>query len=67
MVSGVNRRTSPAPRAPRTLGRTVRAGGIGIVFSFAIFALELLVGAIQAYIFTVLTAQYVASSIAESH
>lgn len=37
------------------------------MFSFAIFALELLIGAIQAYIFTVLTAQYVASAIAEDH
>ncbi|MGB4272823.1 MAG: F0F1 ATP synthase subunit A, partial [Propionicimonas sp.] len=36
-------------------------------FSFAIFALELLVGALQSYIFTVLTAQYVSSAIAEEH
>ena len=43
------------------------AGAVSIVFSFAIFALELLVGAIQAYIFTVLTAQYVSSAIAEEH
>lgn len=43
------------------------AGGVSIIFSFAIFALELLVGAIQAYIFTVLTAQYVSSAIAEEH
>ncbi len=43
------------------------AGGVSILFSFAIFALELLVGALQAYIFTVLTAQYVASAIAEEH
>ncbi|MFV0452867.1 MAG: F0F1 ATP synthase subunit A [Propioniciclava sp.] len=45
----------------------VAAGSLSIVFSFAIFALELLVGFIQAYIFTVLTAQYVASSLAEDH
>ena len=57
--------TEPANGFPVALLKT--AGGIGIVFSFAIFALELLVGAIQAYIFTVLTAQYVASSMAESH
>lgn len=43
------------------------AGIVSLVFSFAIFALELLIGAIQAYIFTVLTAQYVASAIAEEH
>ena len=43
------------------------AGGASLVFSFAIFALELLVAVIQAYIFTVLTAQYVASAIAEEH
>ena len=45
----------------------VVAGGASIAFSFAIFALELLVAAIQAYIFTVLTAQYVSSSIADEH
>ena len=43
------------------------AGVVSILFSFAIFALELLVGSIQAYIFTVLTAQYVSSAIAEDH
>jgi F-type H+-transporting ATPase subunit a len=43
------------------------AGSVSILFSFAIFALELLVGALQAYIFTVLTAQYVSSAIAEGH
>ncbi len=43
------------------------AGVVSIVFSFAIFALELLVGFIQAYIFTVLTAQYVSSAIADQH
>lgn len=43
------------------------AGVVSLVFSFAIFALELLVGALQAYIFTVLTAQYVSSAIAEEH
>lgn len=43
------------------------AGGMSLLFSFAIFALELLVGTLQAYIFTVLTAQYVASSLAEEH
>ena len=43
------------------------AGGVSILFSFAIFGLELFVGALQAYIFTVLTAQYVSSSIADEH
>ncbi len=43
------------------------AGVVSILFSFAIFALELLVGSIQAYIFTVLTAQYVASATADEH
>ncbi|WP_373277312.1 F0F1 ATP synthase subunit A [Granulicoccus phenolivorans] len=43
------------------------AGVISIVFSFAILALELFIGALQAYIFTVLTAQYVHSSLADDH
>ena len=43
------------------------AGVVAWLFSFAIFALELLVSALQAYIFTVLTAQYVSSAIAEEH
>lgn len=43
------------------------AGGVSLVFSFAIFALEILVAILQAYIFTVLTAQYVSSAVAEEH
>ena len=43
------------------------AGGLALLVSFGIFALELLVGFLQAYIFTVLTAQYVASAQAENH
>jgi F-type H+-transporting ATPase subunit a len=43
------------------------SGGVSIVFSLAIFALEIFIGALQAYIFTVLTAQYVHSAIAEEH
>ena len=43
------------------------AGGLSILVSFGIFALELLVGFLQAYIFTVLTAQYVSSAQAEEH
>ncbi len=38
------------------------SGGVSILFSFAIFALEIFIGALQAYIFTVLTAQYVSSA-----
>ena len=45
----------------------IAAGGFSLVFSFAIFALELLVAALQAYIFTVLSAQYISSAIAEEH
>ncbi len=43
------------------------AGGGSILLAFAVLALELLIGALQAYIFTVLTAQYVASALAEEH
>lgn len=43
------------------------AGGVALVFSLAIFALELFVSVMQAYIFTVLTAQYVASALADEH
>ncbi|HHV21899.1 MAG TPA: F0F1 ATP synthase subunit A [Propionibacterium sp.] len=43
------------------------AGGVAYVFSFAILALEILIGALQAYVFTVLTASYVQSATAEAH
>ncbi len=43
------------------------SGAVSILFSFAILFLELFIGALQAYIFTVLTAQYVNSSLAEAH
>lgn len=43
------------------------AGTVSLLFSFAIFGLELFIGALQAYIFTVLAAQYIESSITESH
>ena len=43
------------------------SGGVSLLFSFAILLLELFVGALQAYIFTVLTAQYVSSSLADAH
>ena len=37
------------------------------IMGFLILALEIFIGALQAYIFTVLTAQYVHSSLAEAH
>lgn len=43
------------------------AGGVSFLFSIIILMLELFIGALQAYIFTVLTAQYVSTSIAEAH
>ena len=43
------------------------AGVVSILFSFAVFALELLIAFIQAYVFTVLTAQYVSSALADEH
>lgn len=43
------------------------AGGVSILFSFAIMCLEILIGTLQAYIFTVLTAQYVSSAISDEH
>lgn len=43
------------------------AGGAALIFSMAIFSLELLIAGLQAYVFTVLAAQYVASATAEEH
>ena len=43
------------------------AGAVSLLFSMAIFALELFVQTLQAYIFTVLTAQYISSAAAEEH
>jgi len=43
------------------------AGGVSVVLSFLLMGLELFIGALQAYIFTVLTAQYVGSALAEEH
>ena len=43
------------------------AGGVSLLFSIVILLLELFIGALQAYIFTVLTAQYVASAISDDH
>jgi F-type H+-transporting ATPase subunit a len=43
------------------------AGGVAMILSLAIFALETFVQVIQAYIITILTAQYIGSSLAEEH
>ena len=43
------------------------AGVVALVFSLAIFALEIFVQCLQAFIFTVLTAVYLASALAEEH
>ena len=43
------------------------AGGASLIFSMAIFGLEIFVQCLQAYIFTVLTAQYISSAAAEEH
>ena len=43
------------------------AGGASLLLSFAILGLEVFIGALQAYIFTVLTAQYIASALADEH
>lgn len=43
------------------------SGVASFVFGLIILLLEMFLGALQAYIFTVLTAQYVSTSIAEAH
>jgi F-type H+-transporting ATPase subunit a len=43
------------------------AGVFSLLFSMAIFALEIFVQSLQAYIFTMLTAQYIASASSEEH
>ena len=43
------------------------AGVVAWIFSMAIFGLEIFVQALQAFIFTVLTANYIASAAAEEH
>lgn len=42
-------------------------GVVSLIFSMAIFGLELFVAAFQAYIFTLLSAQYVGASLADEH
>ncbi len=67
VVGGTLLLTATEPAAGKPVWMLNAAGGLSLVFSFAIFALELFVGVLQAYIFTVLTAQYVASAIADEH
>lgn len=43
------------------------AGGASFLFGIIVMMLEVFLGALQAYIFTVLTAQYVSTSISEAH
>lgn len=43
------------------------AGGASLIFSMAIFSLEVFVQSLQAFIFTVLTAVYISSAAAEEH
>ncbi|GAB3814318.1 F0F1 ATP synthase subunit A [Tessaracoccus terricola] len=43
------------------------SGVVSLLFSIIILCLEVFIGALQAYIFTVLTAQYVSTSISEAH
>ena len=43
------------------------AGGASLIFSMAIFGLEIFVQCLQAFIFTVLTAVYISSAAAEEH
>jgi len=43
------------------------AGVASLVFSLAIFGLEIFVQTLQAYIFAMLTAQYISSAVAEEH
>ena len=43
------------------------AGVVSLLFSLAIFGLEIFVQTLQAYIFTMLTAQYISSAVAEEH
>jgi F-type H+-transporting ATPase subunit a len=43
------------------------AGVVSLIVSMAIFGLEIFVQSLQAFIFTVLTAQYISSAAAEEH
>lgn len=49
-------------------GMFLKVGGtFSLLFSIVMLLFELFIGALQAYIFTILTAQYISSSISESH
>ncbi|GAA2179518.1 F0F1 ATP synthase subunit A [Brooklawnia cerclae] len=43
------------------------SGAFSLLFSFVMMGFELFIGFLQAYIFTLLTAQYISSSISENH
>lgn len=49
-------------------GIVLKLGGVmSLIFSIVMLLFELFIGALQAYIFTILTAQYISSSISEGH
>ncbi len=49
-------------------GIVLKLGGVmSLLFSIVMLLFELFIGALQAYIFTILTAQYISSSISEGH
>jgi F-type H+-transporting ATPase subunit a len=43
------------------------AGGVTWIFAFVMFLFELLVEFLQAYVFTLLAALYIAGAVADSH
>ena len=55
----------PAVASEPIINKT--AGVVALIFSMAIFGLEIFVQSLQAFIFTVLTAQYISSATAEEH
>lgn len=67
VVGGSMLLTMTEPTAGFAVPLLNAAGVVSLLFSLAIFALEILVAILQAYIFTVLTAQYISSAIAEEH
>ena len=49
-------------------GLVLNAGGVvALLFSVMFMLFEMFIGALQAYIFTILTAQYISSSISDGH
>jgi F-type H+-transporting ATPase subunit a len=67
VVGGTILLTATEEMAGKPVWLLQAAGGFSLIFSFALFALELFVSVMQAYIFTVLTAQYVATALADEH